>query len=81
MLIFIKIQGDKLYTVSNWPEYLQDQLEEDVDEKKIPDLNYDEEMTHALNILEKIQANGSALVSLMINSDFDSSYIVTATNA
>jgi len=52
-----------------------------VDEKKIPDLNYDEEMTHALNILEKIQANGSALVSLMINSDFDSSYIITATNA
>jgi len=54
MLVFLKMQGDKLYTVSNWPEYLQDQLEEDVDEKNINELNYDEEISHALNTLEKI---------------------------
>ena len=81
MLVYIVAAGDKLYTVSNFPEYLQEQLEEDIDERRLTDLNYDEDITHALNSLEKVQANGTALVGMMINSDFDSSYVITAVNA
>jgi len=43
-------------------------------------LNYDEEISRALNTAEKT-IPGAALASLMVNQDFDSSYIIFANNA
>lgn len=73
-------EGDKDYTVMNFPDYLQDQLEEDLDGKGKQQLNYDAEVTRALNSAERT-IPGAALASLMVNQDFDSSYIIFANNA
>ena len=80
ILVFVESNIDKLYHVVNFPEYLQEQLEEDIDEKKLKQLNYDLEISRALNAEEKKIANGAALASLMVNDDFFQSYIVFATN-
>ena len=49
LLVFEIVEGDRLYTVANWPEYLQEQLEIDLDHKNLQVLNYDQEITMALN--------------------------------
>jgi len=54
-------------------------LEQDLDERKTTELDYDEEMSIAINAQERLQANGAALSGLMVNADFDQSYIITAT--
>lgn len=50
-----------------------------MDERKLTELDYDNDMSIAINALERVQANGSALSGLMVNADFDQSYIFTAT--
>jgi len=47
--VFVVTEGDKMYMVCPWPDYLQERLEEDVDVKKLKVLNYDEEISRALN--------------------------------
>ena len=80
ILVFVIADGNKDYTVMNFPEYLQDQLEYDLDELKKTQLNYDEEISRALNSSEKL-IPGAALASLMVNQEFDSSFIIFANNA
>ena len=70
-----------MYMVCPWPDYLQEQLEEDVDVKKLKVLNYDEEISRALNAQEKLIGHGSALASLMVNDGFEQSYIIFANNS
>ena len=41
-MTFMVTEGDKMYTITNFPEYLQEQLEEDIDTKQNTYLNYDE---------------------------------------
>ena len=49
IFVFEITDGDWLYSVTNWPVELQDQLEDDLDVKKLKKLNYDVEITRALN--------------------------------
>lgn len=53
----------------------------DLDVKGLASVNYDTEISLALNAAEKRIGNNAALVSMMVNGDFDSSYIIFATNA
>ena len=79
-LIFSVTEGDKMYHVMNFHEYLQEKLEIDLDDKNLTKLNYDDEISRSLNACERT-IPGSALVTLMVNEDFHSSYIIFATNA
>ena len=79
ILVFTIMDGNKDYTVKNFPDYLQDMLEEDLDAHNKTQLNYDEEISSALNSLERA-IPGAALASLMVNQDFDSSYVIFANN-
>ena len=69
-----------MYHVMNFHEYLQEKLEIDLDDKNLTKLNYDDEISRSLNACERT-IPGSALVTLMVNEDFHSSYIIFATNA
>jgi hypothetical protein len=40
--IFVIGQGNKMYTVRAWPDYLQEQVDIDIDQKNLKHLNYDE---------------------------------------
>ncbi len=60
-----------MYTVRAWPDHLQEQLNEDIDIKRLNKLNYDEEVTRALNAEEKLIGHNSALASLMVNDGFE----------
>lgn len=81
ILVFIVSEANKLYHVVSFPEDLQEQLDEDLDVKRLANVNYDTEISLALNAAEKKIGNNAALVSMMVNGDFDSSYIIFATNA
>lgn len=81
MLVFVVSQGDKMYSVLNFPEYLQEDLEEDLDVRNLKVLDYDKPISVALNAVERKMANGAALASLMTNTNFYDSYIILATNA
>ena len=48
-MVFVITNDDQMYTVLNFPEYLQEQLDDDIDEKKKTHLNYDDEISRALN--------------------------------
>ena len=78
--MFTIAEGNKDYSVRNFPEYLQDQLEDDVDVQKKTVLNYDEEISRALNSMER-SIPGAGLAALMVNYDFDSSFVIFANNA
>ncbi len=78
--VFMIAGGNKMYTVRAWPDYLQEQLNEDIDIKRLSQLNYDEQMTRALNAEEKLISRGAALASLMVNDGFEQSYIIFANN-
>ena len=41
ILVFVVTEGDKCYIVTNFPDALQDQLENDLDNKRLTVLNYD----------------------------------------
>ena len=69
--VFVIGQGNKMYTVRAWPDHLQEQLNEDIDVKRLNKLNYDEDVTRALNAEEKLIGHGSALASLMVNDGFE----------
>ena len=50
LIVFILLHNvDKIYYIRNWPEHLQDQLDEDLDINQKTDLNYDVEISLALN--------------------------------
>ena len=69
-----------MYTVLNFPEYMQEQLEEDIDLNKLTHLNYDNDISRAISSQERT-IPGAALASLMIHDDFHSSYFVFANTA
>ena len=48
--------------------------------QKLTVLNYDEEVSHALNSMERT-IPGAGLAALMVNYDFDSSFVIFANNA
>ena len=80
VLVFTIAEGNKDYTVRNFPEYLQDELENDLDVQGKSVLNYDEEMSRALNSIER-SIPGAGLAALMVNEDFDTSFVIFANNA
>ena len=76
--IFEIKDGDKDYTVRNWPDEFQEQLEVDLDEKKLTNLNYDADITQAIITAELAIGRNVRLNCLIVNDDFTSSYMVFA---
>ena len=76
--VFEIIEGDRDYTVRNWPESFQEQLEIDLDEKKLTNLNYDADVTQAIIASELAIGRNVRLNCLIVNDDFSSSYLVFA---
>lgn len=77
ILVFVIRDSDQLYTVINFPEHLQEALEDDIDLNQKTQLNYDLEISRTINSIERTLP-GSALASLMINEDFHCSYLIFA---
>ena len=76
ILVFVRDEYARLiYSVKNFPETLQEKLEEDLDMHNLSYLNYDDEISRTINSHER-KMPGAALASLMINENFHCSYII-----
>ena len=74
---------DRIYMIMNFPNELQDALKKDkskakTDTSKASKESFDEMMTRWINVQEHKISKNNTLVSLVINSDFATSCIITA---
>ena len=83
MFVFQVFDGDRLYMIMRFQEQMQTQLnmhraQSSTGGQNPPNINFDDLMTRQINAQEHKVGKNNALISLVINTDFDSSFIVTA---
>lgn len=73
------MDGDRLYLIMRFQQQLQSKLLTQAQAKGQGEFNFDEMMTKLINAQEHKVGRNNVLTSLVINNDFDSSFVVTAT--
>lgn len=80
IFVFEEMEGNRLYFIMKFQKELQAKLTMQAKPSSNQgDFNFDEMMTKLINAQEHKVGRNNVLTSLVINHDFDSSFVVTAT--